>query len=90
MAAYIKAIDNKNICDNIVYINPQNGYKITEFLEGVRVCNPVDIKDVKLCMKYLREFHEMKIKVEHEFDMFSKLEFYEDLWEGNPSVYSAL
>lgn len=87
-ACVYKAIDNKNICDNIVYINPQNGYKITEFLEGVRVCNPVDIKDVKLCMKYLREFHEMKIKVEHEFDMFSKLEFYEDLWEGNPSVYS--
>ena len=52
------------------------------------MCNPVDIKDVKLCMKYLREFHEMKIKVEHEFDLFSKLEFYEDLWEGNPSVYS--
>lgn len=87
-ACVYKAIDKKNICDNIVYINPQNGYKITEFLEGVRVCNPVDIKDVKLCMKYLREFHEMKIKVEHEFDLFSKLEFYEDLWEGNPSVYS--
>lgn len=87
-ACVYKAIDKKNICDNIVYINPQNGYKITEFLEGVRVCNPVDIKDVKLCMKYLREFHEMKIKVEHEFDLFSKLEFYEDLWQGNPSVYS--
>ena len=39
-AAVYQAIDGKHICDDIAYINPENGYKITEFLEGARVCDP--------------------------------------------------
>ena len=31
-AAVYQAIDGKHICDDIAYINPENGYKITEFL----------------------------------------------------------
>ena len=27
-------VNGKDLCDNIVYINPQNGYKITVFLKG--------------------------------------------------------
>ena len=80
-------IAEKNICDDIVYINPENGYKITEFLEGARVCNPLEYEDVKKCMKYLRAFHELKLKVSHEFDIFGQIEFYETLWNGVPSVY---
>lgn len=38
-------------------------------------------------MKKLRAFHEMKLKVGHEFDIFGQIEFYEQLWEGVPSVY---
>lgn len=80
-------IDSKKICDDIVYINPENGYKITEFLEGARVCDPVNYKDVKKCMKRLRNFHELKLKVNHEYDIFGQMEFYESLWDGIPSVY---
>lgn len=80
-------IAEKNICDDIVYINPENGYKITEFLEGARVCNPLEYEDVKKCMKYLRAFHKLKLKVSHEFDIFGQIEFYETLWNGVPSVY---
>ena len=80
-------IAEKNICDDIAYINPENGYKITEFLEGARVCNPLEYEDVKKCMKYLRAFHELKLKVSHEFDIFGQIEFYETLWNGVPSVY---
>lgn len=80
-------IDGKKICDDIAYINPENGYKITEFLEGARVCDPSNYEDVKKCMKRLRGFHEMKLKVNHEFDIFGQMEFYETLWEGIPSIY---
>lgn len=80
-------IDKKNICDDITYINPNNGYKITEFLEGARVCDPLNQEDVKKCMERLRNFHELKLKVEHEFDIFGQIEFYETLWEGKPSIY---
>ena len=81
-------IDGKKICDDITYINPENGYKITEFLEGARVCNPLNYEDVKKCMKRLRAFHELKLKVNHEFDIFEQMEFYETLWEGKFSVYN--
>ena len=29
----------------------------------------------------------MKLKVNHEFDIFGQLEFYESLWDGSPSAY---
>jgi CTP:phosphocholine cytidylyltransferase-like protein/thiamine kinase-like enzyme len=86
-AAVYHAIADKNICDDIAYINPENGYKITEFLEGARVCDSTDYEDVKKCMSRLRDFHAMKLKVAHEFDIFGQMEFYESLWDGTPSVY---
>lgn len=86
-AAVYHAIADKSICDDIAYINPENGYKITEFLEGARVCDPTDYEDVKKCMNRLRGFHALKLKVAHEFDIFGQMEFYETLWDGMPSVY---
>lgn len=86
-AAVYHAIADKNICDDIAYINPENGYKITEFLEGAHVCDPTDCEEVKKCMSRLRDFHAMKLKVAHEFDIFGQMEFYETLWDGTPSVY---
>lgn len=86
-AAVYQELDGKNICDEISYINPDNGYKITGFLEEARVCDPENREDVKKCMKRLRDFHELKLKVNHEFDIFGQLEFYETLWNGTPSIY---
>ena len=76
-AAVYWAICNKGICDNIVYINPENGYKITEYLENARTCNPLNRNDVKKCMEKLRQVHKMKLQVEHEFDIYKKIDLYE-------------
>ncbi|MCI8824624.1 MAG: NTP transferase domain-containing protein [Lachnospiraceae bacterium] len=81
------ALDGYEICDDIIYINPENGYKITKYFEGARVCDPHSETDIDKCMKKLREFHDLKLKVEHEFDIFKQLEFYENLWNGAPSIY---
>ncbi len=86
-ASAYQAISGKGISDDITYIDPGNGYKITEYLEGARVCNPLAYEDVKKCMRLLRTFHGMGLKVAHEFDIFSQIEFYETLWDGAPSVY---
>lgn len=82
-----KAIASKKICDDIIYINPSNGYKITRYLDGARVCDINNTNDVKRCMSYLRDFHSMKLKVKHEFKIFDEIEFYESLWDGKNSVY---
>ena len=86
-AAVYQIINGKKICDEIKYINPQNGYKITVYLEGARVCDPLNVDDLKKCMTKLREFHMMGLKVEHKFDIFKQIEFYESLWNGAPSIY---
>ena len=86
-AEVYNCIRDKNICDDIAYINPDNGYKITEFLEGARVCDPLDADDIRKCMKCLRNFHQKKLKVDHDFDLFGQIEFYEKLWNGKSSVY---
>lgn len=82
-----RAISGKGICDDPVYINPANGYKITAFLEGVRPCDPLNVNDLKKCMKLLKNFHQMELTVDHEFDIFKQIAFYESLWEGAPSIY---
>lgn len=86
-ASVYEALKGKKICDDVAYINPQNGYKITEFLDGARVCDPLDGEDVAACMKKLRFFHEQKMTVAHEFDLFGQIQFYESLWNGKNSVY---
>lgn len=86
-ARVYRVIGNRGICDDIVYINPSNGYKITVYLDGARVCNPKNEEDLKKCMSKLREFHSLNLKVEHIFDLFKQLEFYETLWKGAPSIY---
>ena len=86
-ADVFEAISGLGLCDDPVYINPENGYKITKYLEGIRVCDTESIDDLTLCMGKLRTFHDMKISVTHTFDIFKQSEFYESLWDGDTSVY---
>ena len=86
-AQVFKTIDGRGLCDTPVYINPQNGFKITKFLENIRACDPDRVSDLEQCMKKLREFHQMELKVPHTFDLFEQIEFYESLWKGAPSIY---
>lgn len=86
-AQVYQVIKDKGICDDIVYINPVNGYKITKFLDNSRVCDPDNEDDLKKCMARLKKFHSLDLKVDHTFDIFDQIEFYETLWGDTPSIY---
>lgn len=86
-ASVYKLINKLGICDNVIYIDPQNGYKITEYIENVRVCDPFNKDDLIRCMDKLRQFHALGLKADHEFNIFAQIDFYESLWEGKSSVY---
>ena len=86
-ANVFRTISGLGLCDDPVYINPENGYKITKYLEGIRVCDCEDEDDLMKCMKKLRSFHEMKLMVDHTFDILKQIDFYEKLWNGTSSVY---
>ena len=38
-------------------------------------------------MKKLKEFHNMKLTVNHEFNFWEQIDFYESLWNGKKSIY---
>ena len=86
-AAVYAAIEGKGVCDDNVYLNPKNGYKITKFIYDSRNCDPLNQKDLDMCMKKLRDFHDMNLQVPHTFEIISHMEYYESLWNGKKSVY---
>lgn len=81
------ALTGCDIGDEVVSIDPVTGYKLTRYIPNARVCNPTATEDTEKCMSLLRRFHEKGLHVNHEFDIFEKIEFYEDLRGDRPSVY---
>lgn len=86
-ALVYQTLNGLNICDDMAFIDPESGYKITAMLPDARVCNPFCEDDLRLCMKKLREFHQRHFEVSHQFDLFGQIDFYESLWNGKESVY---
>ncbi len=86
-AAVYETISGAGIADDVIYINPASGQKITRYLDGARTCNVSSTQDLSRCMTLLRRFHEMEFFVERSFDLFETINFYESLWDGIPSAY---
>ena len=86
-AEVFRTIKGLGLCDDPVYIDPASGYKITKYLDNIRVCDPENDRDLERCMRMLRKFHQMDLKVAHTFDLFGQIGFYESLWQGQPSVF---
>lgn len=65
--------------ETILYLNPDSGYKISEFLENTRNSDANNIQDVKKSMSVLRKFHNQNYQVDHTFDLWKQIDFYESL-----------
>lgn len=86
-AAVYEVVSDKNLCEDVIFIDSKNGYKLTRFIDNARNCDSHNISDVKLCMKKLKELHDLKLIVKHSFDLFKQIEFYESLRDGKLSIY---
>ena len=86
-AAVYETIRDLHLCDDLAYINPDTGYKITAMLPDARVCDPENESDLIACMAKLRAFHALKLTVPHTFELFGQIEYYETLRNGEPSAY---
>jgi thiamine kinase-like enzyme len=78
--AVYKIVAPLGLCDDIIYFDSAEGYKISGYMENARVCDPLNKADVKACMDKLRELHERKLNVEYTFDLFERIEYFESLW----------
>lgn len=83
-----KAISSLNISDDVLYFNSSNGYKLTRFFNDSRVCDIYNLDDLVKSMRLLKRFHNSNATVEHYFDLFEKIEFYEKLRGETESLYS--
>ncbi len=82
-----EAIKETNVSDVVLLFDPITGYKISEYLHSARVCDPNCMTDVARCMSFLKSFHDLKLRVDHNFDLFERIDFYESLWGGKTSCY---
>lgn len=87
-AEVCRVVKDLDICESIVYINPENGIKITKFINGAKCCNPFNPDETSRCMKMLRLFHNLNLHANHSFDIFGQIDFYESLWCGKTSRYN--
>lgn len=72
--------------ERTLYLNPKNGYKLTEFIEDSRNCDPNSWNDVQQCMHLLKQMHQENLKVDHQFDLAGQINKYEQLHSA-PSAY---
>lgn len=82
-----QVIHDYHIADEVIYFNKDNGYKLTEFIPDSRVCDSSNDNDLMKCMRFLKNFHGLELKVDHYFDIFDKIEFYEKLRKNSDSLY---
>ena len=82
-----QVIKDYQISDDVIYINPETGVKITRFIPGVHNCLATNKEEVKACIHFLKQFHSLKLKVNHTFDVYQQIDYYEKL-RGNLSLYS--
>ncbi|MQB67814.1 choline kinase [Lactobacillus reuteri] len=81
-----EAIKDLKWTENILYLNPNNGYKLSKFIKNAKNCDPNKLQQVAKCMTLLRKFHNSNIKVNHRFDLYKQINFYEEL-RGTTSAY---
>jgi CTP:phosphocholine cytidylyltransferase-like protein/thiamine kinase-like enzyme len=81
-----RAIKDLHISEHVVYFNPENGYKISEFYDGSRDSDPRNWDDVARCMKLLKAMHRSGASVGHRFDIRERILFYEKLCVENGGI----
>lgn len=80
-------IQDIEISDEVLYFDPNNGYKITRYMDDVRTCDKDNWEEVSTCMNMLRQFHQQKYQTSEPFDLFEKIVAYENYWLEKTSVY---
>lgn len=83
-----RVVSPLGISEHVHYFDPASGIKIASYLENAHACDSSSQDNVQKCMTALRSFHRQHLHVDHTFDLWERLDFYESLWQGVPSCYA--
>lgn len=78
--------------ERVLYLNPQNGYKLSAFINNARNSDATNWHEVDRCMTLLRKLHNSSLKVNHTFKLYDQINFYEKLRKSKSAYpeYSAV
>lgn len=68
--------------EQTLYLNPENGYKLTRFIEHSHNCDANNWEEVSRCMQLLKKMHASHLQVNHEFNLYKQIALYEQLRNG--------
>ncbi len=87
-AEIYRLLNGKGITDELIYIDPLSGIKITRYWENSRPCNYAQRSDIERCLETLKTLHGLGLEVGHEYDIFEYAQLYEDNIAGGVSMFA--
>ena len=84
--AVYRAVIPLGITENLIYLNPENGYKIAEYFPDSHTLFSENWEDMGRFMQMVRRLHESGVSVSHSFNMREKINFYESLCRSHGGV----
>ena len=81
-----EAVRQLGITENLIYLNPENGYKIAEYFPDSRNVSAESWTDMERFMGLIRTLHQGGVRVSHRFDMRERIDFYETLCKTHGGV----
>ena len=85
-AAVYSAIQGLDISDEILYLDPASGIKITKFVNHAHSLDVYNLDELALALRKLKELHNSGIRVQHTFDLYGIIEKYESR-RGKASLF---
>ena len=73
------AVKDLHITEKIIYFDKESGYKISKFYDGSRNADSENFSEMSRCMELLKSLHQNNIKVNHEFNIAERIDYYTKL-----------
>ena len=74
-----KAIENLKISEKLIYLDENNGIKITKFIHQTHYySSPLKIEEIKSVAKNIKKLHKLKTNINHKYDYLYKLNCYKN------------
>lgn len=79
-------ISGYGISDEVVYLNPENGIKISIYCENARFLDLTKKDEIKAFLRTVKKLHSLKFKCSSKYDFYEYIEKYERL-RNSPSCF---